>query len=56
MVKDRAAKPTPVVMVKENEPIVATDVMANVVKTLPKNAIREGKSVGVALKDIKVER
>ena len=27
MVKDRAGKPTPVVVVKENEPIVATDVI-----------------------------
>ena len=36
MAKDRAAKPTPVVMVKDNEPIVATDVMADVVTTLPK--------------------
>ena len=36
LVKYRAAKPTPVVVVKENEPIVATDVMADVVTTLPK--------------------
>ena len=36
MVKYRAAKPTPVVVVKENEPIVATDVTADVVTTLPK--------------------
>ena len=56
MAKDRAAKPTPVVVVKENEPIVATDVMADVVTMLPKNATREGKSVGVTLKDSKVER
>ena len=36
MAKDRAAKPTPVVVVKDNETIVATDVMADVATTLPK--------------------
>ena len=55
MVKGRAAKPTPVVVVKENEPIVATDVMADV-DNASQNATREGKSVGVELKDNKVER
>ena len=53
MAKDRAAKPTPVVVVKENEPIVPTDVMADVVTTLPKTL--QEKSVGVTLKDNKVE-
>ena len=42
MVKDRAAKPTPVVVVKENEPIVATDVMADVVTMLPKTLQEKG--------------
>ena len=45
MVKDRAAKPTPVVVVKKNEPIVATDVMADVVTTLPKTLQEKGSQL-----------
>ena len=45
MAKDRAAKPTPVVVVKENEPIVATDVMSDVVTTLPKTLQEKGSQL-----------
>ena len=45
MAKDRAAKPTPVVVVKDNEPIVATDVMADVVTTLPKTLKEKGSQL-----------
>ena len=50
MAKDRAAKPTPVVVVKENEPIVATDVMADVVTTLPKTLQEKGSQLVSRLK------
>ena len=53
MVKDRAAKPTPVVVVKENEPIVATDVMADVVTTLPKTLQEKGSQLVSRLKTTK---
>ena len=48
--KYRAAKPTPVVVVKENEPIVATDVMADVVTTLPKTLQGKGSQLVTRLK------
>ena len=53
MVKDRAAKLTPVVVVKENEPIVATDVMADVVTTLPKTLQEKGSQLVSRLKTTK---
>ena len=53
MAKDRAAKPTPVVVVKENEPIVATDVMADVVTTLPKTLQEKGSQLVSRLKTTK---
>ena len=53
MATDRAAKPTPVVVVKENEPIVATDVMADVVTTLPKTLQEKGSQVVSRLKTTK---
>ena len=45
MVNYRAAKPTPVVVVKENEPIMATGVMADVVTTLPKTLQEKGSQL-----------
>ena len=45
MGKDRAAKPMPVVVVKENEPIVAMDVMADVVTSLPKTLQEKGSQL-----------
>ena len=51
--KDRAAKPTPVVVVKENEPIVPTDVMADVVTTLPKMLQEKGSQLVSRLKTTK---
>ena len=53
MVKDRAAKPMPVVVVKENEPIVAMDVMADVVTTLPKTLQEKGSQLVSRLKTTK---
>ena len=53
MAKDRAAKPTPVVVVKENEPIVPTDVMADVVTTLPKTLQEKGSQLVSRLKTTK---
>ena len=53
MAKDRAAKPTPVVVVKENEPIVATDVMADVVTMLPKTLQEKGSQLVSRLKTTK---
>ena len=53
MAKDRAAKPTPVVVVKENEPIVATGVMADVVTTLPKTLQEKGSQLVSRLKTTK---
>ena len=53
MAKDRAAKPTPVVVVKENEPIVTTDVMADVVTTLPKTLQEKGSQLVSRLKTTK---
>ena len=53
MAKDRTAKPTPVVVVKENEPIVATDVMADVVTTLPKTLQEKGSQLVSRLKTTK---
>ena len=50
MAKYRAATPTPVVVVKENEPIVATDVMADVVTTLPKTLQEKGSQLVSRLK------
>ena len=55
MAKMSATKPTPVVVVKEKETPPTTDIMGEVVTTLP-NATREGASVGVAFKDNTVER
>ena len=45
MVKYRATKPTPVVVVEENEPLIATDVMADVVTTLPKTLQEKGSQL-----------
>ena len=80
MFKISSNKPTPVVVVKENEPTMRADIKGEVVTILPKalqekesqlvsrlerergcddtsqNATREGKSVGLTLKDNKVER
>ena len=53
MAKDRAAKPTPVVVMKENEPIVATGVMADVVTTLPKTLQEKGSQLVSRLKTTK---
>ena len=53
MVKDRAAKPKPVVVVKENEPIVATDVMADVVTMLPKTLHEKGSQLVSRIKTSK---
>ena len=53
MVKDRAAKPTPVVGVKESEPIVATDFMADVVTTLPKTLQEKGTQLVSRIKTTK---
>ena len=53
MAKYRAAKPTPVVVVKENEPIVATDVMADVVTMLPKTLQEKGSQLVSRLKTTK---
>ncbi len=50
-----ATEPTPVVVVKEKEHTTTTDIMVEVVTTLP-NATREGASVGVVFKDNTVER
>ena len=50
MTKDGAAKPTPVVVVKDNEPIVATNVMADVVTTLPKTLQEKGSQLVSRLK------
>ena len=55
MAKMAATKPTPVVVVKEKETPTTTDIMGEVVTTLPK-ALQEGASVGVAFKDNTVER
>ena len=52
MAKDRAAKPTPVVVVKDNEPIVATDVMADIVTTPPKTLHGKGSQLVSRLKKI----
>ena len=56
MAKMAATKPTPVVVVKETETPPTTDIMGEVVTTLPQSATREGASVGVAFKDNTVER
>ena len=53
MAKDRAAKPTSVIVVKENEPIVATDVIADVVTTLPKTLQEKGSQLVSRLKTTK---
>ena len=53
MVKDRAAKPTPVVVVQENEPIVAKDVMADVVTMLPKTLQEKGSQLVSRIKTSK---
>ena len=53
MAKDRAAKPTPIVVVKGNEPIVATDVMADVVTMLPKTLQEKGSQLVSRLKTTK---
>ena len=53
MVRYRAAKQTPVVLVKENEPIVTTDVMADVVTTLPKTLQEMGSQLVSRLKTTK---
>ena len=50
MAKDRAAEPTPVVVVMDSEPIVATDVMADVVTTLPKTLQENGSQLVSRLK------
>ena len=54
MVKVRAAKPMPVDVVKENEPIVAMDVMADVVTTLPKTLQEKGSQLVSRLKTTKL--
>ena len=56
MAKMSAPKPTPVVVVKEKETPPTTDIMGEVVTTLPKALQEKGASVGVAFKDNTVER
>ena len=53
MAKDRAAKPTPVVVVKQRR---SNGCYGRRRDNASQNATREGKSVGVTLKDNKVER
>ena len=56
MARMSATKPTPVVVVKEKETPAATDIMGEVVTTLPKALQEKGASVSVAFKDNTVER
>ena len=55
MAKISATKPTPVVVVKEQETPATTDIMGEVVTALRKR-YKKGASVGVAFKDNTVER
>ena len=51
MTKMSATKPTPVVVVKEKETPATTDIMGEVVTTLPKALQEKGRRLGVAFKD-----
>ena len=57
MAKMAATKPTPVVVVKEKETPPTTDIMGEVVTTLPKALQEKGRQLGAGrLKDNTVKR
>ena len=53
MVKISSTKPTPVVVVKEKEPTTTTDIMGEVVTTLPKALQVKGRELLSRLKTTK---